>query len=115
MCTLILGSAIAGAVTQNTYSANRHERSMGLGFSTAVAGVTATVALLQPKAMVALFGIIPMPLWVGGVLCLGIDTYSLDKSSTVGHAAHLGGAAFGALYYLLRLWRFGGVFGKVGK
>ena len=64
----------------------------------------------------ALFGIIPVPLWVILAGYVAVDTFYLDNTqSRTGHAAHLGGAAFGAAYSALVLRRYGGVFAMVRK
>jgi membrane associated rhomboid family serine protease len=53
-----------------------------------------------------LFGIIPMPAIVGALLFVGLDLVGLFAQSEggglpIGHGAHLGGAATGALFYFL--------------
>jgi len=85
---------------------------MGLGFSGAVSGVVTAAALLFPTRKMLLMGIIPMPLWVLGLGYIAYDTYSMDAvDSTVGHDAHIGGAVFGAAFYMVFLRRFGGLLG----
>ena len=56
-------------------------------------------------------GIVPLPMWILLPSYIAWNYYRLsDKRSNVGHAAHLGGAAFGALFYLsVMRARFGGV------
>jgi len=76
----------------------------GLGFSGALMGITSVAACLAPTAKVLIYGFIPVPLW-GTVLGYAVfDGYYLnDGNSRIGHAGHLGGLAFGIMYYLLRL------------
>lgn len=76
----------------------------GLGFSGALMGITSVAACLNPSARVALYGIVPVPLWglVAGYAFFD-GYYVNDANSRVAHAGHLGGLAFGVAYYLLRL------------
>lgn len=65
----------------------------------------------MPVARMRLFLIpITVPLFVTSGLYVALDLFYLDSpGSRVGHAAHLGGFAFGAVYYLAKLRRFGGI------
>ncbi|CZT15337.1 uncharacterized protein RCC_01200 [Ramularia collo-cygni] len=81
----------------------------GLGASGIVMGMGATATLLAPMARIAVF-FVPMPLFVLTAGYVAFDFYHLDsETSRVGHAAHLGGLAFGAAYYLTSLRGYGGV------
>jgi membrane associated rhomboid family serine protease len=40
---------------------------------------------------------------------IAADLFYLGKNDLIGHSAHLGGALFGAAYYLALLRRFGGL------
>ena len=67
-------------------------------------GLGAAVSLKMPSNKVLLMGVIPMPVWLLMVGYVFYDSARLDdQTSTTGHAAHLGGAVFGALYYLVAL------------
>ncbi|KAH8896140.1 hypothetical protein GQ53DRAFT_743467 [Thozetella sp. PMI_491] len=93
-----------------------------LGASGMVQGIITAMALTLPYFPVQLMFIpIEFSLWQAAVGFVGWDLYNLlqarkagsklDGSTVVGYAAHLGGAAFGAAYYMLRLrYRFGGAF-----
>ncbi|CAJ2508047.1 Uu.00g092330.m01.CDS01 [Anthostomella pinea] len=83
----------------------------GLGASGVVTGLSAAAALTVPFAPFQIFFIpIAIPLWVLSLGYVAYDTYRLNSvNSKVGHAAHLGGAAFGVLFYMLRLRKLGGV------
>lgn len=77
-----------------------------LGASGAISGVILFFSLVYPRARILLFGLIPMPAIVGALLFVGLDLIGLIAQSSggglpIGHGAHLGGAATGALYYLL--------------
>ncbi|KAF2429510.1 hypothetical protein EJ08DRAFT_650353 [Tothia fuscella] len=112
IATLIFGSALAASAGfLGEASVDQHQRKVGLGASGIVSGITASVALLAPKLTVLVFGVVPMPMWVFGVGTIVYDTYFLGGNTGIGHSAHLGGAAFGVLYYFLRLRKFKG-FGR---
>lgn len=110
MIILTVCSGLAGSVA---YLADRYwkfmktgdDRKYGLGFSGCVTGVSAAAACIYPKTQFQLFMIIPMPLWLlvtGGIV---YDGYSMYKGGNtgIGHGGHVGGFAFGILYYLFRL------------
>ncbi|MEC9094298.1 MAG: rhomboid family intramembrane serine protease [Planctomycetota bacterium] len=73
-----------------------------IGASGAVTAVVVVFALAFPHHQVYLFGILPMPAWVVGVLVVGQDFLLAimgNAGDRVAYEAHLGGAAFGAAYY----------------
>jgi len=119
--TLIVGSALAGSAaflshdkTAVSVGGRQVERS-GLGFSGVVSGVATALALLHPYQRMLLMGVVPVPLWLLGIGYVAYDSYAMENpDSTVAHDAHLGGAIFGAAYYMIALRRFGGLFGKAG-
>ncbi|KAI8142899.1 hypothetical protein BJV82DRAFT_612667 [Fennellomyces sp. T-0311] len=81
------------------------ERFGALGASGAVMGITAFYACAFPRTTFLLFFIIPMPAiaLVGGVAAYDIyQAYTL-KNEVVDSAAHIGGAAYGAAYWFLRV------------
>lgn len=111
---LMLGSAVAGSAGYLYQQAQSSSvvPSFALGASGMVMGIGTAAAMLRPKTPMALFGIIPAPLWALVAGYVAIDSYYLDHpQSRIGHSAHLGGAVFGALYYTLFLRRFGGILG----
>lgn len=76
------------------------------GASGAINAVLVLFAFHYPFRRVLVMWVIPMPVWLLVVLALAIDTFGfLGVDPHVGHAAHLGGAAFGLVYYKLH-WRF---------
>jgi membrane associated rhomboid family serine protease len=105
---LVLGSGFAGSVGWlYTTQKNGNPQGRALGFSGSVMGVGTVAAFLYPKAQFAIYGIIPMPLWALIAGYAFYDGYYLnDKNSRVGHAGHLGGLAFGVLYYFARVRGF---------
>jgi hypothetical protein len=53
-----------------------------------------------PHRMVLFFFVIPMPMWVAALIIVGMDAFgAVNRSGNVAYAAHLGGAAFGWMYY----------------
>jgi membrane associated rhomboid family serine protease len=106
--TIALGSGITGSLGflyhrgQKAQGGVDHTR--GLGFSGVVMGISSVAACLAPSTRVLIWGIVPMPLW-GLVTGYALyDGYYLDsKESRIGHAGHLGGLAFGIVYYFARL------------
>ncbi|KAF2166207.1 hypothetical protein M409DRAFT_66698 [Zasmidium cellare ATCC 36951] len=83
---------------------------VGLGASGMVMGLGAAATCLRPSAPMNLMFIpISIPLWAITALYFGVDAYYLNSDSKVGHSAHLGGAVFGATFYLLALRNRGGI------
>jgi membrane associated rhomboid family serine protease len=107
--TISIGAGVSGSVVfliQRYYASGGtgYDQVRGLGFSGALMGITTVAACISPYTKFNIYGIIPVPLW-GLALGYGIyDGYYLnDNRSRIGHAGHLGGAAFGIAYYLLKL------------
>ena len=102
---LASGSAISGSVAWLWYERRRRRDSKALGASGMVMGMGAAAACISPFSRVAfIFLPVPIPLWAAvGVYALYDSFYLDDKSSRVGHSAHLGGSAFGIIYALTRL------------
>lgn len=76
-----------------------------LGASGAVTAVMVVFACHYPMSTVYLFFLIPVPVAVVAVLYVAADLFQLFSGpgdSSVGVAAHLGGALFGFLYYKLQ-------------
>jgi membrane associated rhomboid family serine protease len=107
---IALGSGFTGSLFylfNHQQKAQRNggmDHTRGLGFSGAIMGVSAVAACLYPTAKVHLYGLIPVPLW-GLVAGYAIyDGYYLNENkSRISHSGHLGGLAFGLVYYLARL------------
>jgi len=76
-----------------------------IGASGAVTAVLVQAAYFNPRQVIYLFLILPVPIWGFIILNVAIDTFGLLGNYTgVATSAHLGGAAFGYLYYK-RGWR----------
>jgi membrane associated rhomboid family serine protease len=73
-----------------------------LGASAAVSAISIVDIALFPTRTILLYGIVPMPAALLGLLWLWNDIGgTLDgRGSTIAHAGHLGGAATGLAFYL---------------
>ena len=129
--SLALGSAIAGS-TAWLYQQNADRfvktsrptplghmgRSMSaIGASGMVMGLSGAATCLMPFAPMHIFFIpVAVPLWLTSALYIAADLYFLRSAdSRIGHSAHLGGTAFGALFYMVYLRRFGGIFNMIRR
>jgi hypothetical protein len=73
-------------------------------------GVTAAVilfCLLNPRATILLFMVIPTPAWLAGLLIVAMDMFGGGRDR-IAHDVHLTGAAFAFAY-----WKFGWNFGRL--
>lgn len=114
-----LVSVIAGYVafaTREYFFVNPATWHYGLGASGAVTTVVMLFILNDPRQMLLLFMLIPVPAWVVGVLIIGLNLlgFSAPEGSGVQRVAydvHLAGAAFGAAYFYFG-WNFGKLTGR---
>jgi hypothetical protein len=80
-------------------------KSAGLGASGAVMGVMVLCAFHYPRLTILLFFVLPVPVWALAVFHVVQDSFGLlGGGSGIAFSAHLGGAAFAALYYQMH-WR----------
>ncbi len=81
-----------------------------LGASGAVTAVLVLCACHFPRRVIYLFMFLPVPIWAFVVFSVIQDTFGLlgGAHEPVAYAVHLGGAAFGFLYYKLH-WRLTGL------
>lgn len=89
-----VGYMVNAAVTQTSHPA--------LGASGAVTAVMVLFAMHYPYRTFLLFFVIPVPAYICVALFVLFDTFGLfggRPGVSIGFAAHLGGAAFGFLYY----------------
>ncbi|KAF2252596.1 rhomboid-domain-containing protein [Trematosphaeria pertusa] len=105
---LVLGSGLSGSLgylwLRARNAQGRPDFMRGLGFSGAVMGVGAVTAFMYPRTQMMIYGIVPVPLWALMAGYAVYDGYYLnDERSRVGHAGHIGGLAFGVLYYFARM------------
>ncbi|MDR7372852.1 rhomboid family intramembrane serine protease [Flavobacterium aquidurense] len=95
--SLIFGSLLTMLFHKNDYSYR------AVGASGAVTGVLYSAILLQPDMMLGIFGVIPMPAYLFGILYLLYSIYGMKaKNDNIGHVAHFGGAIGGYLITLVK-------------
>jgi len=123
VAALFLGSALAGSAAFLYQKKPQIDKRWGpfarhglasspecIGASGAVMGFATAATCLAPLAHIRFILIpigIPMFVLTGGYIAA--DLFYLGKNDLIGHSAHLGGALFGAAYYLALLRRFGGL------
>jgi len=74
-----------------------------LGASAAVMAVSVVYGLTYPNRTLLLGFFIPVPAWLAVVLFIGMDLMGMvGPGDGIAHAAHLGGAAFGAALWATR-------------
>ncbi len=76
-----------------------------LGASGAVSGVIILFSLMYPTQKILLFGFIPVPAAIGGLIFIGLDIWGLWAQTgggglPIGHGAHLGGAVAAVFYFI---------------
>jgi membrane associated rhomboid family serine protease len=110
--TAIIVSGLAWLLTEN-FVLRRASTVPLVGASGAVIAVMVLFVIHYPTRMIYIWGIIPVPAWLLGVLYLLSDVQAFQATVAVGenldyvaYAAHLGGAAYGAVYYRTR-WSLG--------
>lgn len=96
--SLIFGSLLTLLFHKNDYSYR------AVGASGAVTGVLYSAILFQPDMMLGIFGIIPIPAYLFGILYLLYSIYGMKaKNDNIGHTAHFGGAIGGYLITLTKM------------
>src|SRR3990172_3510312 len=95
------------------------DQSAVIGASGAVMAVTMLYALHFPRQIINIWGIIPIEVRWLVLLTIVFETYSelqrlggVDLKGHVAHSAHLGGLAFGYIYYRWQ-WRLGALWQRV--
>ncbi len=83
----------------------RYRETRALGGSGAGMGLVTLYACMAPQSTFYMY-FIPVPAWLCAGGLVAYDLYGAMRGNDgVAHTGHLGGAAFGAAYYLLRLRR----------
>ena len=95
------------------------EPTRAVGASGGVVAIVILFCFLYPHEKLLIYGIIPVPAWVVGILYVGFDIVTgvrdmQGANAAIAWQAHLGGAAFATVYYL-RHWNFGKWFSGFGK
>ena len=106
---LWVGSGIAGGLGQAYFWAknpNPYAEEKAMGASGSLLGIFAALTCVMPKHPVSLV-IIPMPMFVAAALTAGFSLGALREGwlPYIGHADHLGGMAFGVLWWVVVLRR----------
>jgi len=98
---LYVAGGLLASVGYLVYAALVHSRAPSLGASGAVSAIAVVFACLYPRAWLVINFFIPVPamLAVVGFLILDIVGVLSPQRDMVAHAAHLGGALFGGLYW----------------
>jgi len=102
---LYIAGGLMGSVGHVLYSALSGSPNPALGASAAVMALAVIYGGLFPKRTLLINFFIPVPARLAVVLFIGLDllgTFGLGGAG-VANAAHLGGAAYGLGYYLLRI------------
>lgn len=75
-----------------------------LGASGAIMGMLGTLIILMPNLKLLLFFIIPMPLWVAGIIWAAMDIFGFlfATGDGIANAAHLAGLVTGLAYGILQ-------------
>jgi hypothetical protein len=74
----------------------------GLGASGAVMAAMIVYAFHFPYQKIYVYLVLPLPMWLAAVLYVAVDVFGVFGIGVrgIGYLAHLGGAIFGAAYYL---------------
>ena len=91
---IYFGSGIIAALLSSLFY------SRALGASGAIAGILGVLIILMPELRILFFFIIPMPLWIFGIVYTLIETFGIFVPSGIGHIAHLVGLGCGLSYGL---------------
>lgn len=98
---LYFGSLIGGDLLALLFHRKEPNYS-AVGASGALSGLLFAIAIYAPDALVRIFFIIPMPLWLFAILYVGYSLFGMRSGmgGRVGHSAHLGGALAGLLIFV---------------
>jgi membrane associated rhomboid family serine protease len=77
------------------------QNALAFGASGAVYAIAGTLVVLMPNMRIALWGIIPMPLWVFAIIFLGLLSIPPFAGTNIAWQAHMGGLAVGLVAGLI--------------
>lgn len=99
-----LTGTLAGIASFAIFALTGAWYTMLVGASGALFAVLLAFAVIEPDAMIYLYGIIPLkaPVMVLGYAGIEIVSQLLNFRSSVAHLTHLAGFVFGWLYFLVR-------------
>lgn len=96
------GSLVFGSLLTMVFHGNEYNY-RAVGASGAVTGIIYSAILLYPDMIIGIFGIIPMPAYIFGIVYLLYSIYGMrTKNDNIGHTAHFGGAIGGYAITLLK-------------
>ncbi|MBC7384448.1 MAG: rhomboid family intramembrane serine protease [Bacteroidia bacterium] len=102
MYGLLYLSSIAAASASSYYKHQNDPGYRALGASGAVSAVLFASVLFQPTQIIRLYGIIPIPGYIGAILYLVYSQYAAKHSrDNIGHEAHFYGAIYGVVFTLM--------------
>ena len=98
------------AILSCFYSYEKHKNDIhynALGASGAVSAIVFACIGLRPLERLALFGVVPMPAFVFGILFLVVSWVLARKGKdNIGHDAHFFGALYGIMYvFIIQPWQ----------
>jgi membrane associated rhomboid family serine protease len=81
---------------------------LAVGASGSISGLVVLFSLIFPREKILLFGLIPLPAFLGALAFIGLDIWGVSAQAQggglpIGHGAHLGGAFAGIIYYVFVL------------
>lgn len=86
-----------------------------IGASGGVSAIVALFVFLFPKRTLLVFGILPAPVWVLGIVWLFMDIQgAVARSGDVAFTAHLAGAVYGFVFFKTN-WTLGSLWPSSGK
>lgn len=96
------GSLVFGSLLTMVFHGNEYNY-RAVGASGAVTGIIYSSILLYPDMTIGIFGIIPMPAYIFGIVYLLYSIYGMkSRRDNIGHTAHFGGAIGGYAITLLK-------------
>ncbi len=105
-----LGSIIFSGIVWNVLHVDA--RAIAIGASGGIAAVVVLFACKFPRNIVLLYGVIPLPVWLLGVLYIVYDAFGASHGGdNIAHDVHLAGSAF-ALFYFFTGIQFTKLFSK---
>lgn len=93
----LTGVVVAGLAWAATAAASGG--SVLVGASGGVMCLMILFVLHFPRRLLYIWGVLPVPAWALGTLYVAADFLGVQSDDLVAHVAHLGGVAFGAVYY----------------
>ncbi len=95
---IIYFASLIGGDLLALYVHKHHGEYSSVGASGAVCGIIFASIALFPGMGISLFGILPIPGWIFGLLYIAYSIYGIRSNrNNIGHEAHLGGALIGML------------------